>query len=168
MFVIKFTDKASGSWAFQVKDVYQNLGQVDLFDKDSCYKTREEAEQHILNALANPDCGRWRDDVDTTYFEVVEVYPLPMMPTAYTTVNYERKENIIMNYDVKKDGAVVAIRIFVADNGLTPMAEIKFAFCPDTVIVQWDVVANREMLSPGITAYTLWYDERPKRDFREW
>ena len=168
MFVIKFTDKTSGFWAFQVKDVYQNMGQVDLFPEDSCYATREEAEQHIPKALANPDCGRWREYVDESYFEVIEVYPLPQLSTAYTTINHNRKDENIMNYDVKKDGAIVAIRIFVADNGLTPMAEIKFAFKPDTVTVQWDVVANRETLNPGLTAYTLWYDERPKRDFREW
>ena len=54
MFVIKFTDKTSGFWAFQVKDIYQNLGQVDLFDEDSCYKTKEDAEQHIGRGV-----GKW-------------------------------------------------------------------------------------------------------------
>ena len=73
-----------------------------------------------------------------------------------------------MIYDVKKDGAVVAIRIFVGENGLTPMAEIKCYNCTETMIVRWDEVATREMFMPGITAYTLWYDERPKRDFKEW
>jgi hypothetical protein len=91
MFVIKFTDKTSGFWAFQVNGVYQNLGQVDLFSEDSCYKTREEAERHIQKALANPDCGRWREYVDESCFEIVEVYPIPILPTAFTTTNYDKK-----------------------------------------------------------------------------
>lgn len=85
MFVIKFNDKLTGGWSFQVKGLYQNMGQVDLFPEDSCYRTKQEAAEHISKALANPDCGRWRDDVDESYFEIVEVYPIPLLPTAYST-----------------------------------------------------------------------------------
>ena len=91
MFVVKFINRRTGSWAFQVKGVYQNLGQVDLFDKDSCFETRDEAIQHIKYTLAHPDCGRWLDYVDESFFEIVEVYPVPMLPTAYTTVNYKNE-----------------------------------------------------------------------------
>jgi hypothetical protein len=91
MFVVKFLNHLTGDWTFQVKGVYQNLGRVDLFDKDSCFETREEAMQHIKHTLTHPDCGRWLEYVDESFFEIVEVYPIPTMPTAYTTINYKTK-----------------------------------------------------------------------------
>jgi hypothetical protein len=73
-----------------------------------------------------------------------------------------------MNYNVEKDGAVVAVRLYVGENGLTPMADVKCYNRKQPYTVRWDVVADREQFTPGITAYTLWYDERPKRDFADW
>ena len=88
MFVVKFINPEDGSWAFQVKGVYQNMGQVDLFDEDSCFKTKEEAQEHIKHTLEHPDCGRWREYVNESCFEIVEVYPNSLLPTAYSTKKY--------------------------------------------------------------------------------
>ena len=75
--------------------------------------------------------------------------------------------NILIDYTPEKYGVAVAIQISIADDGHTPIAEIKFAF-GDTVVIRWDCVEHREKFLSGINAYTLWYDERPKRTFREW
>jgi hypothetical protein len=70
-------------------------------------------------------------------------------------------------YDPNTHGVVVAMRIFYAENGSTPMAELVFAFGRSKTI-KWNVVEERETYLPGINAYTLIYDERPKREFNEW
>lgn len=70
-------------------------------------------------------------------------------------------------YDPSTSGVVVAMRIFYAENGFTPMAELIFAF-GKSKIIRWDVIEERETYLPGINAYTLVYDERPKREFNEW
>ena len=70
-------------------------------------------------------------------------------------------------YDTAAHGVVVAMRIFYAENGFTPMAELVFAFGRSKTI-RWDVIDERETYLPGINAYTLVYDERPKKKFEEW
>lgn len=70
-------------------------------------------------------------------------------------------------YDPSTHGAIVAMRIFYAEDGMTPMAELVFAF-GRSEIIQWNLIAEREMYLSGINAYTLVYDERPKREFEEW
>lgn len=70
------------------------------------------------------------------------------------------------NYNPTKHGTVVAIRIYL-ENGHQPMAELAFAF-GGTETIHWDDIAEREKYSAGINAYTLIYDERPKREFKDW
>ena len=70
-------------------------------------------------------------------------------------------------YDPVEKGAVIAIRIYYAENGFTPMADLALAF-GDKVTIEWDVPAEREVYESGINAYTLYYDERPKREFKDW
>lgn len=63
---------------------------------------------------------------------------------------------------------IVAIRIYysIKDN-ITPMADIKFH--DGTRITRiWDLVKTHEEIDPYIDAYTLWYDERPKRNWENW
>ena len=74
---------------------------------------------------------------------------------------------ILADYTPEKYGVAVAIRISIADDGHTPIAEIKFAF-GETVVIRWDCVEHREKFLSGINAYTLWYDTRPKRVFEKW
>lgn len=70
------------------------------------------------------------------------------------------------NYDPTKYGAVVAIRIYLK-NGHQPEAELVFAF-GGTETIHWDVPSEREKYASGINGYTLFYDERPKREFKDW
>ncbi len=70
-------------------------------------------------------------------------------------------------YDPNTSGVIVAMRIFYAENGFTPMAELVFAFGRSKTI-RWDVIEENEIYLPGINAYTLIYDERPKKEFNEW
>lgn len=61
---------------------------------------------------------------------------------------------------------IVAIRIYYGINS-TPMAELVQS---DGVheTIQWNDVKQRKRFEPYITAYTMFYDERPKRNFKEW
>lgn len=61
---------------------------------------------------------------------------------------------------------VVAVRIYLGIN-CTPYADLKMN---DGVVehVQWNDVKQRKEFESKITGYTLFYDERPKRDWREW
>ena len=61
---------------------------------------------------------------------------------------------------------IVAVRIYYGLNS-TPMAELVMA---DGVHehIQWNDIKQRKQFEPYITAYTLFYDERPKRNFKEW
>lgn len=70
------------------------------------------------------------------------------------------------NYSVEKNGAVVAMRIFLEDSR-KPMAELAFAY-GGTATIDWTNVAEREKYKEGINGYTLIYDERPKADFSSW
>lgn len=70
------------------------------------------------------------------------------------------------NYNPAKYGAIVAIRIYLKD-GHQPMAELVFAF-GGTETIQWNNVVEREKYVSGITGYTYIYDERPKREFKDW
>lgn len=83
MFIVKYTDKISGKWSYQHKGLYQNMGTFDLFDESMCFKTEDEAMEHIKHTLVNPDCGRWRDDVDESCFSIVKVVPLKCLPHIF-------------------------------------------------------------------------------------
>ena len=70
------------------------------------------------------------------------------------------------DYNVARDGAVIAIRLFFEAGKSIPMAEIVTAF-GRRGIVRWDSVENRNRYGNGITAYTLYYDERPAMEFAD-
>lgn len=91
MYIVKFIDKLTGGWSYQHKGLYQNMGQCDLFTKDMCFNSIDEAKAHIQHTLLFPDTGRWRCDVDESYFEIVEVYELPMMKDTYTSIETLKK-----------------------------------------------------------------------------
>ena len=61
---------------------------------------------------------------------------------------------------------VIAIRIYLGLNA-TPMADLKIN---DGVVetIQWNDVKQRKQFERYIDGYTLFYDERPKRDWFEW
>lgn len=69
------------------------------------------------------------------------------------------------NYNPMIHGSVVAIRIYLKD-GFQPMAELAFAF-GGTKIISWVSVADRKKYEEGINGYTLFYDERPKAEFKD-
>ena len=62
--------------------------------------------------------------------------------------------------------SVIAIRIYFGVN-YTPMADLRMS---DGVVetIQWTNVKARNKFMPLINGYTLVYDERPKRDWKEW
>jgi hypothetical protein len=101
-----------------------------------------------------------------SYKEYIETH-CPILATAFEKIAESRRQNK-KRYHPARDGAVNAIRIFYADGTLTPMAELAFAF-GGKVTVRWNMPLEREVYAPGITAYTIIYDERPKRpDFNDW
>lgn len=61
---------------------------------------------------------------------------------------------------------VIAIRIYLGLNN-TPMADLKMA---DGVCetIQWTDVKQRKQFESCINGYTLFYDERPKREWDQW
>lgn len=65
-------------------------------------------------------------------------------------------------YDVNKHGVVIVIKI---TNNFK--AEIKTAF-GFTKTIDWINIVERKNFESGINGYTLFYDERPKRDFCDW
>lgn len=72
----------------------------------------------------------------------------------------------MMNKTEKSNFSVIAIRIYLKDEH-KPMAHIKFSD-NTSATMEWDNVKERKYLFNMITAYTLFYDERPKRDFKDW
>jgi hypothetical protein len=62
---------------------------------------------------------------------------------------------------------ILAVRIYFINGGYTPMADLKFS---DGVMetIEWTNVKQRKEFSQYINGYTLFYDERPKRNFNEW
>jgi hypothetical protein len=70
-----------------------------------------------------------------------------------------------LEYDPAVHGAVVAIRLYL-NNQCTPMADMKMAFGKECTI-QWNDIDERAEYEKGITGYTLFYDERPKRSWNK-
>lgn len=69
---------------------------------------------------------------------------------------------------MKYNTTIVAVRIYFSTyNNCTPMADLKFA---DGVkeTIEWTNVKQRKEFLPYINGYTLFYDERSKRNFNEW
>ena len=60
----------------------------------------------------------------------------------------------------------IAVRIYLGLNA-TPMADIRMN---DGVVehIQWNDTRARKQFENTINGYTLFYDERPKRDWNEW
>ena len=63
---------------------------------------------------------------------------------------------------------ILAVRIYSINGGCIPtMADLKFS---DGVMetIEWTNVKQRKEFSKYINGYTLFYDERPERNFNEW
>lgn len=71
-----------------------------------------------------------------------------------------------LDYDVMRDGTVVAVRIYEGKGGM-PYAELILAFGGRRTIC-WVDVNHRNTYAPGITGYTYFYDERQKCLFSKW
>lgn len=70
-------------------------------------------------------------------------------------------------YDPRKDGDVVAIRIFNnPENPYSPNAELAFAFGGSEVI-EWTNPSQRAQYIAGINGYTFIFDERERREFKD-
>ena len=96
---------------------------------------------------------------DGLIYVVLEDYILKKMAEPPKTQHTDNNQNV--------RGTAVAVRLYLAEDGHTPMADIKFAF-GSPVTIQWANIAERTKYQNLITAYTLWYDERPKRNFDLW
>lgn len=71
------------------------------------------------------------------------------------------------NYNPIMHGSIRAVRIFAdIHNVCTPMAELAFA-SGVTETIQWNSAQERERYAPGITAYTIFFDERTKAKFED-
>lgn len=64
-------------------------------------------------------------------------------------------------YYPPRDGAVVAIRIFYAEDMHSPMATLAFAF-GGTTTIEWDNINQRKKYEAGINGYTAIFDDRFK------
>lgn len=69
-------------------------------------------------------------------------------------------------YNVTKDGAVIAVRIYFVEGSSNSKADLVLAH-GGKVTIDW-ATEQRKPYEKGITGYTLFYDERPKRKFEEW
>ena len=86
----------------------------------------------------------------------------------YSLISYKKyiDNDSIDKYDTYNYGCVIAVRIYLV-NGHIPMADLVFSDSRYTTI-EWANVSHRDKYKSGINAYTLIYDERPKKDFKEW
>lgn len=63
---------------------------------------------------------------------------------------------------------IVAVRIYLGGaTGTEPMADLK-TFDGVTETIEWTNIKQRKEFEPYINGYTLFYDERPKREWKEW
>lgn len=69
-----------------------------------------------------------------------------------------------MEYNVHKDGAVVAIRI--KEGEIFPVAEIK-TVSGKIFNITWTNKEERDSFAQGINGYTFIYDERQRVSFEE-
>lgn len=76
------------------------------------------------------------------------------------------KNDDIAKYYPDKYGCIIAIRIYLINDHI-PMADLVFPDGKYTTI-EWINISHRNKYKSGINGYTLVYDERPKRDFKEW
>jgi hypothetical protein len=60
----------------------------------------------------------------------------------------------------------IAIRIYFKEDGINPVADIYTVDGLIATEVEWDKPDERNKYP--YNAYTLWYDERPKRSWEEW
>lgn len=62
---------------------------------------------------------------------------------------------------------VMAVRIYFDGASKMPMADLRMV---DGVVehICWVDVKQRKRFDAGINGYTLFYDERPKREWEEW
>ena len=60
-------------------------------------------------------------------------------------------------------GSVRAVRLFT---DCTPMAELAFA-SGVTETINWSDISERTKYAPGITAYTVFFDERTEAKFED-
>ena len=74
------------------------------------------------------------------------------------------KEDLLMS---SNNLMFTAVRIYYAENHITPMADLVAAD-GSCETIRWDSVDDRERANTRINAYTLFYDERYKRAFNEW
>lgn len=70
-------------------------------------------------------------------------------------------------YDPMKNGAIIAVRIYEDNSSLFPKAEFAFAF-GGTETIDWANTEQRESYMKGVNAYTFVFDERKKREFKDY
>lgn len=73
----------------------------------------------------------------------------------------------IIEYSPSKYGCIIAIRIYLVDYHI-PMADLVFAYDGRYTTIEWANIYHRSKYESGINGYTLIYDERPKKEFKEW
>lgn len=79
-------------------------------------------------------------------------------------------EKAMAKFANSTNGSIIALRIFFDDaseHPCAPMAEVVYAN-GTTSRFRWDNIEAREAHMPYVNAYTLIYDERPKRAFCDW
>lgn len=87
MFVLKLTDKKYGSWGYCINGCIHCMGKNGFFTKDSCFKTKEDANHYIQTLL---NSGWYRRDITKDSFEIVEVNQYENLGSFYyTSESYE-------------------------------------------------------------------------------
>lgn len=71
-----------------------------------------------------------------------------------------------MDYTPERDGVIIAVRLFLEENTLSPLAEVMTVY-GKRKIIRWDSVENRALYGKGITSSTVYYDERTTMDFSD-
>lgn len=157
--------KEADKWIYGNFSIYEY--EYNLFARDC--KNMTVANQPIVNYDTEKAFNSILDHIDNLYHN--QNYDSDIEPyNAPNTTNHIDDKFIdndsIFVYNTDTYGCVMAIRIYLV-HGHIPMAELVF---PDGryTTIEWANVSHRDKYKSGINAYTLIYDERPKKDFKEW
>ena len=61
-------------------------------------------------------------------------------------------------------GMINAVRIYMDTDGMTPLADLAFAYGGTETIV-WNNISQKSKYEDKINGYTFFFDERPKAGF---
>lgn len=172
IYFVPFSCVASTEVLYPCQDKYINAVCYLEIDKDEFVNTwKKMIENGYQNAIGNYAVHDFFSNkseyVGITEFVNYIDFELDLWLESLQKSMIYINNNSIKKYDPASYGAVIAIRIYYKDSNKTPYADLVFPNGKYTTII-WTHVNDRKKYASGITGYTLFYDEREKREFKEW